>query len=597
MEVKKAKIGNALTSSAANHVVAVSEDIYDELKGRYQSDINEDAVRAKIVADKAAADIGADSTTLLQGGIDAGGSENSSSYFLRTGRYSTFKLEVNDGYTIGQVAQYDLAGNFVALYSDYTQMLEGIEWIPQSVVATDKEYMWVAVIFKGNSPTTAISPREAVVKTFVSGLHYYMQGGESDPQSAASQAKMVVDRSIEQLPNEEDLVLVDEKMQLANRAAAVVDGKVTNLGYVILRKDKSFSEQVTAANTIYEIRYNFDLGGATVTLKEGCTLKFVGGKLSNGTVNGTSTLLSGQLVNILDNTVLKGTWENLTCNLDWWGAKIIDPNKDDTTWEDSTIAIDNAFRSSIYTVEVSGRYCIKSPILLPYNKIIKGRSGSNNTLTGFFAGGDFQPAVVEFAARYGKEAFTQKVYGMFYHRDTTKLEMHDLTIDARYKAQYCIEHIDMYGSCDLYNMYISNALLIGVLQYGCENPHFEDTYITGCHIGLVCSVRRYGNYVLEDDTYNTTAEQLNALDNATYTDKMGEPNIVVTDNLRTLYNNYGCVFHGCFDVRLSNLETAHNAIAGISIQRAGDASAQKCTVLIYGAREKQFFHFSLTFPP
>ena len=103
MEVKKAIIGNALTSSAANHVVAVAEDIYDELKGRYQSDINEDAVKAKIIADKAAADIGVDSITLLQGGIDAGGSENTSSYYLRTGRYSTFKLEVNDGYTIGQL--------------------------------------------------------------------------------------------------------------------------------------------------------------------------------------------------------------------------------------------------------------------------------------------------------------------------------------------------------------------------------------------------------------------------------------------------------------------------------------------------------------
>ena len=44
MEVKKAKIGNALTSAASDHVVAVSEDIYDESKGRYQSDINEDVL-------------------------------------------------------------------------------------------------------------------------------------------------------------------------------------------------------------------------------------------------------------------------------------------------------------------------------------------------------------------------------------------------------------------------------------------------------------------------------------------------------------------------------------------------------------------------
>lgn len=309
MEVKKAKIGNALTSSAANHVVAVSGDIYDESKGRYQSDINEDAVRAKIVADKAAADIGVDSTILLQGGIDPDGKENTSSYYLRTSRFSTFKLEVNSGYTIGQLAQYDLGGNFVSLYNDYTQIPEGVEWNPTSVVATDKEYMWVAVIFKGNSPTTTISPREAVVKTFVSGLYYYMEGSESDPQSAAQQAKMVVDRTIEQLPNEEDLTFSDDgKMQLANRTATVVDGKVTNLGYVILRKDKSFAEQVVDANTIYEVRYEFDLNEETVEMPANCTLNFNGGKIINGAIVGNNTSCGVCKNIIFDNCQLSGTW-------------------------------------------------------------------------------------------------------------------------------------------------------------------------------------------------------------------------------------------------------------------------------------------------
>lgn len=50
MNIAKGKIGNALTSTADNHVVAVSEDIYDESfeyevsgetkYGMYQSDIN-----------------------------------------------------------------------------------------------------------------------------------------------------------------------------------------------------------------------------------------------------------------------------------------------------------------------------------------------------------------------------------------------------------------------------------------------------------------------------------------------------------------------------------------------------------------------------
>jgi len=70
----------------------------------------------------------------------------------------------------------------------------------------------------------------------------------------------------------------DGELQFANRISG--DG----MGYVILRKDKTFAEQVTAGNTIYEIRYDFDLDGASVTIPAGCVLKFVGGTISNGSL-------------------------------------------------------------------------------------------------------------------------------------------------------------------------------------------------------------------------------------------------------------------------------------------------------------------------
>lgn len=40
MEIVKGKIGNAITSTADNHVVAVAHDIYDESQERYQDEIN-----------------------------------------------------------------------------------------------------------------------------------------------------------------------------------------------------------------------------------------------------------------------------------------------------------------------------------------------------------------------------------------------------------------------------------------------------------------------------------------------------------------------------------------------------------------------------
>lgn len=40
MEIAKGKIGNALTSTAKDHVVAVANDLYDEELEMYQSELN-----------------------------------------------------------------------------------------------------------------------------------------------------------------------------------------------------------------------------------------------------------------------------------------------------------------------------------------------------------------------------------------------------------------------------------------------------------------------------------------------------------------------------------------------------------------------------
>lgn len=62
-------------------------------------------------------------------------------------------------------------------------------------------------------------------------------------------------------------------------------------GYVILRRNKTFAEQVTQANTIYEVRYDFDLGGDSVSLPDNCVLKFDGGSIYNGSVVFNNTFL------------------------------------------------------------------------------------------------------------------------------------------------------------------------------------------------------------------------------------------------------------------------------------------------------------------
>ena len=63
---------------------------------------------------------------------------------------------------------------------------------------------------------------------------------------------------------------------------------------------------LSEANTIYEIRYDFDLNWETIEMQEGCTLKFCGGTLKNGTINCSNTIVDSKPINILDNVILQG---------------------------------------------------------------------------------------------------------------------------------------------------------------------------------------------------------------------------------------------------------------------------------------------------
>lgn len=81
--------------------------------------------------------------------------------------------------------------------------------------------------------------------------------------------------------------VIDERLAaIGDATSRPYDSQNPNgMGYLVLEKDKTFASQVTETNTIYEIRYDFSLGGVTVTIPSGCVLKFNGGTISNGTIN------------------------------------------------------------------------------------------------------------------------------------------------------------------------------------------------------------------------------------------------------------------------------------------------------------------------
>lgn len=168
----------------------------------------------------------------------------------------------------------------------------------------------------------------------------------------AAMSQDAVTKELSKLADEEDITRnVDGKLQFKDRA--YWDG----MGYVILRKDKTFAEQVTQANTIYEIRYNFNLGGTEVAIPEGCVLKFEGGSLDNGVLLGNNTCIEAGSYKIFgDNLALykygfiKGNSGNVNNDIIWLNYKI----ENGILQTDKVILPDNIINGNYKLMQLSG---------------------------------------------------------------------------------------------------------------------------------------------------------------------------------------------------------------------------------------------------
>ena len=98
-----------------------------------------------------------------------------------------------------------------------------------------------------------------------------------DQGNIGTEAEFVESLKANVKANEEDIDFdSSDKLQLADRVynTSTPDG----LGYVILRKNKTFAQQVTQENTIYEVRYNYNLF-EDFTIPNNCVLDFRGGSI------------------------------------------------------------------------------------------------------------------------------------------------------------------------------------------------------------------------------------------------------------------------------------------------------------------------------
>lgn len=153
-------------------------------------------------------------------------------------------------------------------------------------------------------------------------------------------------------------------------------GDVLSKGYIILNSKRDFVSQLNDDDTIYEIRDYFDLNGEPITLPKNCVLKFEGGMLANGTINGNGATIEAPLVKIFnDDITLK---EDFNCDFypEWFGAVTYS----EETAVDNTAVFNNAI-DQIYNMNgahdliLTGAYLIRDTIFLKPKVSLIGRYG------------------------------------------------------------------------------------------------------------------------------------------------------------------------------------------------------------------------------
>ena len=86
-----------------------------------------------------------------------------------------------------------------------------------------------------------------------------------------------------------------EPTEFSGKGYKVLEKNIQTVGGV--KKNILTANMLSEANTTYEIRHDFDLGGETIEIHEGCTLKFEGGTLTNGTLSGNVQMIGNGYTN------------------------------------------------------------------------------------------------------------------------------------------------------------------------------------------------------------------------------------------------------------------------------------------------------------
>lgn len=247
---------------------------------------------------------------------------------------------------------------------------------------------------------------------------------------------------------------------------------------------------INQSNTVYEIRYDFDLDGKTIEMQEGCTLTFNGGKVHNGKIVFNKTNLLGD---IKCYTHIDGTLADKlgTINVSWFNPYINVLNTD------CSHIINEIFLLAYNHVNANkqetpmtiyfphGRYYIAKELVIP-TKVGVARK--------FYLYGDNVGTTTELIAFGKRRRFViGKSGGVSSDANELNITMRNLRIDANNLCDYAcylpltsLSYFDncIFSSANLANMYMT---------YSFSNTFINCTF-AGFDVRHPCGYNFYGGY-------------------------------------------------------------------------------------------------------
>lgn len=294
---------------------------------------------------------------------------------------------------------------------------------------------------------------------------------------------------LDNLASKENLIIPADEEDITSESGALKfkdreydEANFSGKGYKILRKNIQDNknvltqEMINETNTVYEIRYDFDLNGATINIPEGCTLKFEGGSFNNGNIVGNETVLKASSTKIIDCT-LQGIFNAPEAYIEWFGGKA-----DNNT--DCLQAFNTAVNNFVCIKLLGGTYLVSDTLNIPdycsiyggVNTVITTNNNINYLL--YVERSSYQRNKVRWN-NFTIDCNNKANYGIYAKNITNNATAFLQNIDI-FNAVTCGLHLETCQLINLYNVLVSSSGDKGIVINGCNNARIYNISAIQC---------------------------------------------------------------------------------------------------------------------